>query len=557
MALGSGAKVFVRQATGLVRERSWLDLMFLNVVAFGGAWSIIYALTYVPFYGGDPAVSLLLTAPGILALLGIYYIFNTSMPRSGGDYVFTGRVLHPAIGLAANFAGVTMFLWFWIADGASLFASSGLSQILNVYGYLTNSAWAISASTWVIQSWNNFALGTIVILGFAAFIIVNSRAYFRIQNILMTFAVIGLALMVILLAAALFNPSAFASAFDSYSKGVGGNSTAYEQISGGAAGSTPDISLAGAATFQLIPLWFIVLFWVYYSNYLGGETRNVRSTAKRALFGAFAIVFFATLGILEIAYKALGFNFLYGAANIFYGYSSNISANAANPNLTLFAAILANNPALVLFLGIGVVAGFLFVVPNSIITFSRNLFAYSFDRLAPAKVASVNDRFHAPIWAIAVAVIGAEVMLAFISGILGSGNSATALALYTWAALGTVTATFIFMGISAMVFPYRRKALYESVCTVKRKIAGVPIISWLGLITFVYSFVTIYEYTSNQIFYLFACAPTNPTACFYNNFLYTLVGVFIASIVYYGIVRYVRSRKGISIDLGLKEIPPE
>jgi basic amino acid/polyamine antiporter, APA family len=556
MALGSGAKVFVREATGLVRERGWLDLMFLNVVAFGGAWSIIFAFTYAPFYGGDPALSLLLTAPGILALLGVYYIFSTSMPRSGGDYVYVGRILHPALGLAANFVGVTLFLWFWIADGASLFSSQGLAQILSVYGALTKSSWAISTALWVAQPWNNFLLGTVVILLFTVFIIVNLRTYFRIQNIFMTVAVIGLAVIVILLVAALFNPAAFKAAFDSYSTSVGGNSTAYDQVANGAAGSAPDISPLGIATFQLIPLWFVVLFWVYYSNYLGGETRNVRSTAKRAYFGAFAIIFFATLLIFEIGYRALGFNFIVGANNIFYG-SPNISTNAAPPNLTLFVSILANSPLLVLFLGIGIVAGFLFVVPNSIITFSRNLFAYSFDRLAPEKVAKVNDRFHAPVWAIAVAVVGSEVMLAFLSGVLGSGNSATALALFTWAGLGTVTATFLFVGIAAIVFPWRRKELYESVCTVKRKILGIPVISWLGLVAFVYSFVTIYEWTANQVFYTFGCPAGGPTGCLYNDFIYTLIGVFIATIAYYGIIRYVRSRKGIPIDLALKEIPPE
>ncbi len=86
------------------------DMLFLNVVSFGGAWSIIYALEYVPTYGGNPLVALLLTAPGILALLGVYYIFQVSMPRSGGDYIFMGRVLHPALALAANFAGYAFFL---------------------------------------------------------------------------------------------------------------------------------------------------------------------------------------------------------------------------------------------------------------------------------------------------------------------------------------------------------------------------------------------------------------------------------------------------------------
>src|SRR5712692_8698913 len=98
----------------------WLDLLFLNVVSFGGAWSIIYALTYAPYYGGDPAFSLLLTAPGILALLG-------------SDYVFMSRILHPAVGLAANFIGYSIFLWFWIGDAATVFSTQGLAQTFSVF----------------------------------------------------------------------------------------------------------------------------------------------------------------------------------------------------------------------------------------------------------------------------------------------------------------------------------------------------------------------------------------------------------------------------------------
>lgn len=550
---------FVREATGLVRQMNWLDLLFLNIVSFGGAWSIIYALTYAPYYGGDPAFSLVLTAPGILALLGIYYFFTTSMPRSGGDYVFMSRVLHPAIGLAANFVGYGMFLWFWIADAASVFSSQGLAQTLSVYGSLTGQSWATNAAGWFVVPWNNFLLGSVVLIGFGAVVIFRTRLYFWIQNVLMAIAVVGLVIIAALMVTAAVNPSIFVTNWNHYVQAIGANltQTSYGNISAGAASSVPDTSVGNiGANLMVIPLWFTVLFWVYVSNYLGGETKNARSSAKKAMFGSFGIIFFATLVILEAAYKGLGISFIYGANNAYY--AGGTAFGGVLPQLTLFAGILSNNPFLVLFLGVGIIAGFILVAPQSMLLMSRILFAYSFDGVAPKKLADVNDRFHTPVKAIIVALVGAEVMLAFLSGILGGTSSSTAFALYTYAGLGTISLTFLFVSISAILFPYRRKQLYDLASTIKTRVAGVPVITWLGIISLGYVLYTVAEYFFlNQTFYTFGCYAGNYVGCDFNWFVILLYTAFVAALVYYFAVRWYRSRGGMPYDATFREIPPE
>lgn len=542
---------------------SWLDLLFLNVVSFGGAWSIIYALTYAPYYGGDPAVSLLLTAPGILALLGIYYIFTTSMPRSGGDYVFMSRVLHPAIGLAANFIGYTLFLWFWIGDAASVFSSQGLAQTFSVYGSLTGAAWAKSAAAWLTPpasgfAVNNFILGSLFILFFALVVVFRTRLYFWIQNIFMSIAVLGLVIIAVLMLAAAFNPSMFVNNFNAYATSVGAyhSGAAYANISASAAASVPDTSATNiSANLMLIPLWFTVLFWVYVSNYLGGETKSARSTVKKALFGSFGIIFISTLVILEAAYKGLGVGFLYGANNQYYAGASPLGVL---PQLTLFSAILANNSILVLFLGIGIVAGFILVAPQCMILMSRILFSYSFDRVAPKGLADVNDRFHTPVKAIIVAAVGGEAMLAILTGALGGVGAGTALSLYTYAGLATISLTFTFVSISAILFPYRRKQLYDVASTVKRKVAGLPVVTWLGIISLAYVLYTVAEYFFiNQTFYTFGCYAGNYVGCDFNWFIGLLFVAFLAMIGYYFAVRWYRSKGGMPYDTTFKEIPPE
>jgi APA family basic amino acid/polyamine antiporter len=561
---------FARDATGLVRSMNWVDLMFLNVVSFGGAWSIIYAATYAPYYGGDPAVSLLITAPGILALLGVYYVFNVTMPRSGGDYVYTSRVIHPAIGFAANFVGYTIFLWFWIGDAASLFSSSGLSQTMNVYGGLTGQSWATNLSSWVGLPVNNLILGTIAIFGFAAIVIVSSRLYFWIQNIFMTIAVLSLAAIAVLLLASLANTSAFVTSFNRYAANSGLTPDPYTNLTASGASFAPTSGISPTnfnAAVLLVPLWFTVLFWVFVSNYLGGETKQVKTTARRALFGSFAIIFIATLVIMETLYYSLGphsYNFLLGLDNVYYGYAPNTLGVV--PNLSLVVAILANNPYIVLFLAVGIVSGFILVAPQCMVLMSRILFSYSFDRLVPTSIADVNSRFATPVKAILVAALGGEVMLVFLSNILSKGTTAgnsaqgtafTALSLYTYAGLATIGLTFIFVSLSAIFFPWRRKDLYNQSAAIKRKIAGVPVITWLGLVALIYSVATIVWYSYDYTFYTFGCPAGLAAGCDYKYFIIILPVAFVVAVGYYFGVRAYRISKGMPFDKVFAEIPPE
>lgn len=545
------APVFVREATGLVRSMSGFDMMWFNVVSFGAAWSIIYALEAAPTYGGDPVVSLLLTAPGILALLGVYHIFQISMPRTGGDYVFMSRILHPSLGLAANFAGYAFFNWFWIGEAAALFSSQGLAQTLSVYGSLTGQQWAVTAAS-AFDPLTIFIIGTIAIIVFTIIVALSTRLYFRIQNVAMIIAMLGVVVMIGLLLTT--NPTSFASAFDAYASKQGLQS-AYQNFTmagtGYWGGSVPTGATTGY-TFMLMPLWFTVLFWVYGSNYLAGETKEIKKSGKVALFGSFAVIFLPTLLVLGIAYRTLGVDFLAGAGYYGLGYATN--PLPVIPNLTLFAAILTNSPVLVWFIGIGVVAGFILVAPQSIFAQSRQLFAYSFDRLTPAFVADVDDRWYAPINAILISAAGGEIFLIFLSGLIGPATAGTAFLLYSYAGLAAIGLTFIFVSISAILFPYRRRDLYETACPVKRKIVGVPVIVWLGVVSLAYCIATIGYYSYNYSFYLGA---GTVTANLYYPFLEALAGLFIACVVWFFVVSWYRSKSGLAFQKAFQQIPPE
>src|SRR5947209_12929364 len=105
-AASTTPKLFVRQSSGLVRNVSVTNALFFNVAAFVGVgltlYPIFYSLADVPAWktGLFSAYGWAAIITGLFCiLLALIFASLTSvMPRSGGDYVFTSRILHPALG---------------------------------------------------------------------------------------------------------------------------------------------------------------------------------------------------------------------------------------------------------------------------------------------------------------------------------------------------------------------------------------------------------------------------------------------------------------------------
>src|SRR2546425_10590584 len=103
---GSGSSLFVRQSSGLVRNVSVPTPLFFNVAAFVGVgltlYPIFYSLGFVPVwkFGGISESAWAAIVAGIFCtILALIFASLTSvMPRSGGDYVFTSRIVHPFLG---------------------------------------------------------------------------------------------------------------------------------------------------------------------------------------------------------------------------------------------------------------------------------------------------------------------------------------------------------------------------------------------------------------------------------------------------------------------------
>ena len=105
--------LFTRKATGLVRQGRTRDALFYNVMWSSVALTFAFFWLLYPFYyqGSNAILAFLIAAALGLPGAFLYAMLAQVMPRTGGDYVFNSRALHPAIGFAANVS-----YCFWLAS---------------------------------------------------------------------------------------------------------------------------------------------------------------------------------------------------------------------------------------------------------------------------------------------------------------------------------------------------------------------------------------------------------------------------------------------------------
>src|SRR5712692_7407314 len=99
--------LFVRQSSGLVREASAIDAIIFNAVFSAPvgatlAFGIFYALGTSP--GADLVTALLIAFIVNIPVCIMMSMMASAMPRTGGDYVWISRILHPAAAVFCNFS---------------------------------------------------------------------------------------------------------------------------------------------------------------------------------------------------------------------------------------------------------------------------------------------------------------------------------------------------------------------------------------------------------------------------------------------------------------------
>jgi phosphoglycerol transferase MdoB-like AlkP superfamily enzyme len=113
------------------------------------------------------------------------------------------------------------------------------------------------------------------------------------------------------------------------------------------------------------------------------------------------------------------------------------------------------------------------------------------------------------------------------------------------AAIGLFIANFVGF-LSAVLLPFRGRRIYETSPIAKYKIAGLPLISVLGVGGMIFALTLIVPMLLNPLYL------ANSTVS-----LSIIVGSIIVGFIAYYASKAIRKTKGIDLSLAFKEIPPE
>jgi amino acid transporter len=465
-------------------------------------------------------------------------LLASSMPRTGGDYVWVSRILSPPLATISNFGAAlsaTIGATFW----ARYFPVFALGPILVTLGITFDNTqlieWGTNFQTkgeWI------FAGAMVMVLLMGAILIAGLRTTFAFQNTFWIIASVGtfLAFIVLLIG----NQPDFNSNFNTLNAEYGGGTTTDVIAAVGAEGAAPNLGNMDAT----LPTVFVIMtfmMWNWWSVYLAGELKTAANRGRQLtiMFGAL---------IWDVLFIALGAALLFKVTGYEFMVAVNTAGNAAyaiptGPWYHFLASLVYNAPILTFL----IVGSFLFwslpaMVGNTFMPI-RTLFAWAFDRLLPEKLSNVNERTHSPVVAIVVEMVIITLMLIW---------SIAATDFVTWLTLGVLAGVVcvVIVGVAAIAFPTRRPDLYQA-SPANVKWFGVPVLYIVGPLSIL------------VMLFLLWCTIAYPALAMMGNtdniwWIPAFMGmiVLVGLVVYFG-AKFIRRSQGVDIDLVYKELPPE
>ncbi len=388
--------VFARKASGLVRGLSFIDAFgvgFMNQGLTPSMWVMI-TLGLGVYTGGNLIIATLLSA--VLCGIGfslVWGILGGSMPRSGGEYIYNSRILHPLIGIAESFGNA--FVWImWIYVLAPWTIDPGLVMMFQFLGMPEAAEW----------------LGTPMAV-FADLICGELhrpavRCIRRESFCLSPESCHGCWPLQARLSSCWFSLSLLAK--PSSKPGTTWQySTARLTMMRSSATARTTIESAG----DVLPTtwnWYDTLgvmvagSWLFAYSYcitfIAGEVKRPDKTIILANLSAVLVPAFFMSWLAIVLYRAVGFEFL--SATAWVDNSGEALAGYTfpwSPHFVGLAAVVTQNKFLVFMMALSFILFNLWWVALSYLAFPRILFAWGMDRMGPKWFADIDYRWASPV----------------------------------------------------------------------------------------------------------------------------------------------------------------
>jgi len=532
-------KVFLRDATGLVREFGIFDTIWINLALVGVFFSLTYVASTAPLIGGDPLLGGLFAVFFMFIVAVAFSIVSILTPRTAGDYVFTSRYLHPALGFVGNAgyfaATVPLFMGITIIT----LESFGLSALFAYLGLATGNASYLSWASLLGQPTYEFAVGGSLTVLAAILPLFGYSVFKTLSKVILPLILVAVAVMFFVLGT---TPQSVALARLS---SLSGNPTLVQSVNTwGATNNSPAPSFTDwGNTLALNAVYAVGFTYIISAIYVAGEVRQVRKTMPAAIIATLFITFVIFGGATILSYQTFGYNFL---SNL---YAESIVSAATPfpagvvPYLEFLAAAISNNVAIGAFIIIVATIQLWWYQANAVFIGSRLLLSYSFDRIAPYAFGELSPRFHAPIKGmIACLAIG------MIAGVFFLLPSTSAVAFLMSGAASAILLLFpmAVVGVALLTFRFKWAKEYNASPIAKSYLGG-PVYLIAAVVTVLYSLYTFYQFISVPA--IFGSAGTEG--------LETIFVPIILLFAFYFVSRFIGTRKGADFKLIFSQIPPE
>lgn len=530
---------FTRKASGLVRDFSQLDTWIYNVLAINIVLNVATSYTLIALIYPGASMWLAFVIAGAFCMFEavVYAMFTTAMPRSGGDYVFQSRVLGGGIATFFTFSGIVIVQLVFMGLAGWLGANLVFGPFLLLLGAQYDAGWMVDAGNWFITDWGVFVCGAAIVVWSALVNIKGLRLYALMQRY---FFWVGLACLAIVLVGLLFSSHGdFVNNLNGFIADNYGTANAYQatiDAGGGTATSfsfTNTLYAAVIAAFALIyPAWGVMQAGeIKRANSLNS---NLRSIAGAELFSFITVAIIAALLVSRV-----GTEFIFSSGSLFFEESAN-NPIPVPPFFGFFVAVVGNSSLMTWVGFLLFVTWWVMWIPNVTLGSTRVIVAMAFDRILPEALGKVQKRTHTPVNAIvafsAVALVSCA-LYAFSSDFVT----------YTLSLIVFGITAFGVTMIAAIVFPYRKKKMFESTVVAKYKWGGVPVISICAAIFLAFAiFCDVRVLSDDEL-------GVNGT----NGLVFVGGSYLLAAAIYLGSKLYRRRREGLDLDVVYQELPVE
>jgi APA family basic amino acid/polyamine antiporter len=528
---------FARKASGLVRGLSMWDAFgvgFMNQGLTPSIW-VMMSLGLGVYLGGNLWLATIISC--VLAGIGfpiVWGVLGGSMPRSGGEYIYNSRIIHPIVGIAESFGNA--FVWImWIYVLAPWIADPGFTMLAGFMGWPGLADFATTAG-------GMFLIATVTNIVAFGFVVFGIKIFARAQKIVMVFGIGGCALICVVLS--LYSKQDFVTHWNGLASQY--HSLDYNQFLAAvdkASGGIPSTwNLVDTLGVMVAGSWLFA--YSYCITFIAGEVKRPDKTIM--LSNLFAIIVPAVFMLWTsfALYHMIDFKFLSATAWLDNAGTDAIKGYAFpwSPHFVGLMAVVNHNKIILFIAALSFLAFDLWWVALSYLAFPRIIFAWGMDRMGPKWFTDVNPRWASPV---------KNHVLCFVLGEIG-------IALYTlWQNNPmqglTVTGLEIFSvfgvtAFAALIFPYSKKAkgIWEASPYRTWKLLGIPVVSIGAVVDLIYLGI---------LAWFFFVMPASRD--FTINSLYFYIVIWALGIGWYFFWKQRSKAVGVDVSMTYGELPPE